>query len=566
MAVRPGTLVPKGATVLLIDDLHRMAVRLRLAINQGSRVHVDQAALVRMPDAASHVLCGRVAQVVRESPDGHQLTDGQGGFDVLVEFHGHGPQLWPAMRAQVQIHVDPDTDTGDAGAVTPQLTQATTGPLVGTVTQRVEVDHVPGTAIRSPVSQESLVRSIADHGQHVAAGETIAELDGRTLEQTRQQQAKRLAQEEAAFQQAKRALADRQIEKQNDVVAAQQALDLARLELQEYQTGTYEQARESLKSQIAQLRAGLDTRQRCVAWSERVVKKRYITETQLADDRLALEQQQVELQQAEERLECLEETTRRLRLAQLEANVNQAEHALAGCQQIAATQQVHADSILAARQRVIDLQQDALRQVDQEIAACTIRAPHDGTVVHTPRDAPGEITPIRRGAKVYQHQMFLVLARSESPRADIRLKRAPVAQMLGEIAADIQVHRIPTVRTAGSRIGVVDSRPDLADVRTDALRIAFEVQPQFLPWLLQGRTVIVQLRVHRAAVLRVPAQAVLHDGERSYCFVNTAQGFKKRYVVPGLEGDSQTEIKQGIDEGVQVVVDPYLLVAHESAH
>ena len=88
-----------------------------------------------------------------------------------------------------------------------------------------------------------------------------------------------------------------------------------------------------------------------------------------------------------------------------------------------------------------------------------------------------------------------------------------------------------------------------------------EIEPQVLPSLLNQRTAIVELNVRLKDVLHVPANAIVHDGDVSYCIVDTAAGYKKRDVVPRLEIGEYTEFKAGIEQGTRVVVNPYPLLA-----
>ena len=93
------------------------------------------------------------------------------------------------------------------------------------------------------------------------------------------------------------------------------------------------------------------------------------------------------------------------------------------------------------------------------------------------------------------------------------------------------------------------------------MRLVLDIRPNLLSWLHDARAAVVQLRIRRDDVLRVPAGAVVHEAEKSFCFVDTSRGYEKRYVEPGLEDGTYTEIKSGIDKGAQVVTNPLALLA-----
>jgi hypothetical protein len=80
--------------------------------------------------------------------------------------------------------------------------------------------------------------------------------------------------------------------------------------------------------------------------------------------------------------------------------------------------------------------------------------------------------------------------------------------------------------------------------------------------LRPGMTAAVEVLIeHLKDVLSVPVQAVVEKGGRFYCWVNAPQGVEERPVVLGLANNTRIEVKDGLLEGDEVLLNPRAVVA-----
>ena len=125
----------------------------------------------------------------------------------------------------------------------------------------------------------------------------------------------------------------------------------------------------------------------------------------------------------------------------------------------------------------------------------------------------------------------------------------------------IEVNAFPGRRWAG-RVVLFDSR---VDPKTRTLKAYVEVNNKDLK-LVPGMYATV--RVIAPAVsnaVKVPAQAVLHSGERSVVIVQTAKGvFEPREVKLGPTGGDDQEVREGLEPGEVIVTSSQFLIASES--
>jgi Cu(I)/Ag(I) efflux system membrane fusion protein len=75
----------------------------------------------------------------------------------------------------------------------------------------------------------------------------------------------------------------------------------------------------------------------------------------------------------------------------------------------------------------------------------------------------------------------------------------------------------------------------------------------------------VRLREPESERLVVPADAVLHAGDRSFVFLDLGGGrFRPQRVVLGLRSGEEVEVREGLEPGQRVVASGTFLIASES--
>ena len=551
------TKVQPGQTILRIGQLDRLGASLRLVGQHGTRLQVDQPATISVDLLPNRVFYGRVLHVSLESTAPAPTPQQEPIYDVLVEFYNPSQRIWPKMPAHVQINLEPGTS---AEGTEPQIASAIVGALVGTVVERAEVDGMSDSMVRSQVNNPSTIHNIIDNGTKVSQGQVVAELISPPLHRKYVEYASSVRQAVQAIQESELRLSEHAVEANRKMALTQKALKIAQLQLDEYRSGDYVQARETIESRIAKLQMELDVYQRRVTWSERVTRKGYITKTELMSDRLAYKEKQSELEIAQDQLHHLKMFTRRRQMAELQARVQAAEEEIDRQKQIANAER----SQLTAAFRILQIELEAHRQafseIEQQVAHCTIRAPHAGTIVLAQRESDHAKSTIRDGTPVRKNQTLLFVSKPEPMRADIRLHRSLMMESSLDGSVPIRIRPIAAV-DAGREIvqaNVTDASLQTQLESEQTPRMIVEIEPQVLPNLLIQRTAIVELGVRLKNVLYVPTNAIVRDGNDSYCIIDTATGYKKRDVVAGLEVGEHTEVKEGIEQGTRVVVNPYL--------
>ena len=111
----------------------------------------------------------------------------------------------------------------------------------------------------------------------------------------------------------------------DELKRAEDAVDAARQRLAEFDRGEHAQGLDEQRNEIRTLTESLEAAQQQVAWSERVLRKGYVTLAELEQDRLATMEKTIAVKAAKLKLKLAEEKLLPLELAELKASVTLAE-------------------------------------------------------------------------------------------------------------------------------------------------------------------------------------------------------------------------------------------------
>ena len=321
---------------------------------------------------------------------------------------------------------------------------------------------------------------------------------------------------EAAWINAREALVITKSLAQSNVEAAQLAYDFAKLDLEKYQGEGGELATGVAKAQgdIAVSEQEFKKNQDYYDWSKKLNQARYLADTQLQADELALKKSQFSLTVAENNLKLLEKYNSKRQLAQLLSDVNQAAAALDRAKARARATIVQAEALLAAREQEYHHQQEMLAKHEEEIRGSKVYAPVDGMVIYATSVRGGfrdDRQPLADGVDVWERQELIYLQKSTSTVAEVDLHEASLQKVRVGMPAVVTIDALPGRRFMGTVTHIAPladaqsmwMNPDLKVYRTE---IALDVND---PQLRSGMTCRAEIVVDQQAdALYVPVQTV----------------------------------------------------------
>jgi Cu(I)/Ag(I) efflux system membrane fusion protein len=189
------------------------------------------------------------------------------------------------------------------------------------------------------------------------------------------------------------------------------------------------------------------------------------------------------------------------------------------------------------------------------------------------RGTPQQELPIRSPVRGFVVEKNLVEGSAVEPGArllrivplervwiDVDVYESEAERVREGMPATIEPSHRPELRLEG-RVAYV--YPQLSeDARTLRARIVLP-NPDLV--LRPGMWANVRLREPESERLVVPADAVLHAGDRSFVFLDLGGGrFRPQRVVLGLRSGEEVEVREGLEPGQRVVASGTFLIASES--
>ena len=404
-----------------------------------------------------------------------------------------------------------------------------------TLTERGEVEAFDVTEIRSLVKSNNTsgnaILRIVPEGTKVKKGDFLVELDSSALDTLRTSQ-------QILVNDAKAA----EVEAHNNY-------DVAVITKREYLEGTYLQDRQAIESELFVAEENLNRAKEYFAYSQKLASKGYVNENQLEADRFAVAKAKKDLDAAKTKLKVLDEFTKLKQASTLDSAI------------------LIAKAKWEAAQNSDKLEVDKLKDIDDQIAKCTMTAPQDGIVkyAHISDGRGDQQFIVDEGTMVRERQMIIKLPNADSMRVNITVNESLVQYLEPGMAADIRP--VGYDRVLHGKVEKVNQYAEPTGWRQANVKEykAFVHIDDASADLRSGMTASVT--VHCANVpnaMQVPVQAMYAHGPKFFCFVYDHGRWNAREVKAGPTNDKTFVIESGLNEGEQVAMNPRAYLADVS--
>jgi HlyD family secretion protein len=364
----------------------------------------------------------------------------------------------------------------------------------------------------------STLISVVPEGTFVERGDILAVLDSSDYEELLRVQ--RISVERA----------------QADRLTAELDHEIARLAVLEFREGTMQETLEDFQRRLTLARSDLERAKDRLSWTHSMKAKGYVSASTVSTDEYTVARAEEALKQEESAFHVFQKYSSPKTLRELDGAV----------QTTAATLQY--EQLRSQRQI------GRLAMLERQVEACTIRAPHDGFVIHA-NDTRRQVV-IEEGMPVRQRQPLFYLPDLKDMEIVAQLHESIVNDVRPGMSARVEVESHPDRDMAGqvrtiSQLPTVDWK---SDVRYYDAIVKLEKTPE---GLRPGMTAQIEIAMpQRQNVLAVPSEAIgIADGH-DVCFVVHEDGLERRDVKLGQVTREMTEVTEGLREGEQVVLNP----------
>lgn len=460
------------------------------------------------------------------------------------------------------------------------------------------------------------IKWVIDDGAQVKTGERLMEIDDSALQDQLKAEKIILDQARAAWVAAEENYKIIRSQNESAITNAETAVILADINLKKYLEGDFQQALKDVEGRLKLAGSDLEIQRERVAWAERAATRDYLSDGQYKAEKARFDSLKVALDKVQEERRVLNEYTKVLEVTTRQNTQAEARRALERAKNEARAKEVQADSDRVTKKSIFEQEQDKYDDIEDQIRKCIITSPQDGMVVYFVSEqsrfgsgssqsiiAQGE--PVKEGQKLMRipdlrhmlvntkvHEAMVSRIKGDiwQPTGFCDVLRAALLVQPDGLARLMNINAMPEIRERlrdhelskvfdGMRASVrVEAFPDRllrghvksvatvagqqdwmsADVKTYQTMVAID---ESLEGLKPGMSAEVTIHVESTDqnVLTVPIQAVVGGvelGRQRKVFVNTPEGPKERDVTIGLSNEKIVEVKDGLQEGDEIVINP----------
>lgn len=428
-------------------------------------------------------------------------------------------------------------------------------PLDVTIVQQGELQAVDNIDLISRVEGRTTITEIVKEGAYVKRDEILVELDSQVIRQGIDDTTLEVQRAEAAVSNAREMLAIQESNNNAELEGATVALQLAELDLKKYVEGTFPQEEKTAATKLDMARTNLQTKLDELQQSKNLFTRGFAMANDVKKAELAVTEARNTVQEAETALRVLRQYNHQADLAGKQNSLAQAKSKLERVKRQNESLLVQKQADLTSAQQQLSLRTRKLEELNEQLAACTIKAPADGMVVYVNNPDNQQSGAIQQGGEVRERQPILRLPDVSSMKAVLKLNEAQANRVQVGMRANVEITGIPhpisgtvtkvsIVPVSGNRWMNPDSKEYPAEVTLD------QTPPNLKPSTSAKSTIMVK---SLNDVLAVPLMSIYSAGYRSYVFVLENGKVEPREVTLGESSLTDVQVRTGLNPNDRVL-------------
>ncbi|MFG0335553.1 MAG: HlyD family efflux transporter periplasmic adaptor subunit, partial [Maioricimonas sp. JB049] len=311
-----------------------------------------------------------------------------------------------------------------------------------------------------------------------------------------------------------------------------------------YEQGTFVQELQQAEAQIKIALENLRSAENVLKYSERMVRKGFVTPLQRDADAFAVERAKLDLEVAETAKKVLVEFTKPKMMKELVAKRE------------AAAAKLRSD------EAALELEQAKLQRLEKQLANCVISAPQRGMVVYANergrRGSSG--VEIEEGAVVREQQTIVRLPDLTRMQVKVTVHESKVDQLKVGMPARIAIQD----RELTGNVVSVANQPEpnsffSANVKEYATTVAIDGETKSLRPGMSAEVEILLADLPDRVV--IPISSVVERRGRFYCWIQVGDDHEKRPLKLGATDDTYIEVIDGVKIGDIVLRNPRAVLA-----
>ena len=396
------------------------------------------------------------------------------------------------------------------------------GTLAVTVTENGAVESSNNKEIKCLVKGGSTVLWVIETGTMVQSGDELVRLDQSQIED-------KILQQKIVYENA---LANK-ITAESDVAVAETSIT-------EYLEGTFKEEKSNVEKEIFEAEQGVRKAELSLESALRLTAKGVVKDLQLEGEQFAVDSAGKVLELKKNRLDSLEKYNKVKTVQELRSKLRAAQ------------------AKLASYEASLTLEQARLEREKRQLENCVIKADTAGMVIFPSMAAWKDTPDIAEGAIVREQQTLLMIPDVSQMQVKVGIHESKVDRLKVGMKAKVQLQELilegevaeiaEVTRPAGWWTGNL--------VKYDTI---IKLNPH--PGLKPGMSAIVDIVLaEHKEVLTVPVVAIVEGTSGTYCWVQHGDEIKKRVIRVGDTNDQFSVIRDGLQEGEEVLLNPLAFV------
>jgi HlyD family secretion protein len=418
-----------------------------------------------------------------------------------------------------------------------------------------ELHAVSNIDIVSRVEGQNTIQQIVSEGTTVRKGEVLLTLDSAQIRQRIEDTTLNVQKAEADLTNSREMLEIQRSQNAANLEAAEVALMLAQLDLEQYVEGTYPQQLADAQTSLEMARVTLKNRQEDLEQTRSLHQRGFVTAADEKKAELDLTTATNNLRKAETTLTVLTRYTHQMTLASKRNAVAQAEQRLARVKRENASGLAQRQADVRAKEQALAVHRRRLAHLEEQLAACTIEAPADGLVVYA-SSGNRNAEPIQEGTQVRERQLLLRLPDTTAMKAVVRIQESQVPRLEVGQRAVVRIVGVPEpIGATLRRVSVMADggsrwwNPDLKEYPVD---LVLDHTPSDLK---PGVGVQAEIFIERLRnVIAVPLASIYAAGSEHYVFVRQGGQLRPQRIQVGSSNATHVQITSGLHPGQEVLL------------
>lgn len=451
---------------------------------------------------------------------------------------------------------------GGTGARTSDIVAVSVMDFDITTTSSGELKAKNQIELRSELETRSSIVEVVAEGTYVDKGDLLVKLNADEIQQKIEEQTLKVEEERNELVAAENNYEIQISENDSKLRQAELKLDLAELALKQWRDGDVEITRQANALALEKAERDLARlREKCEN-NEELLKKQFISKDQYDQDDISLAEAEAALARAKLQQEIYETYTYPKDQKSKLSDVEEAKAELERVKRQNAIQLASKEAERVNERRTVAIHEQRLEKLEEQLEACTIRAPTNGLVVYGTSTRPSWYSnsegPLQIGRQVHPNELLIVLPDTSEMIAEVRVPESLAGRVQTGQRAMITVDALGGAQFEGrvESKGVLAEQNGWRDPNTREYTVRIAIQNQG-----GGEKLKPSMRCEAEIFLgnvddslSVPVMALFRDGAVSYVHVPSGAKFRRLPVQVGNRSDTYVEILAGLEDGDRVLV------------